>query len=158
MLSQGVLVIGKSLSVEPFSPRERDFGLTCISALVHEVSKYRGGQELARQAFDRFYPSFFPDLSRSDDRKLLIGRCGIDLVGFASLIIDGQSGEFIVFVDSKFRNQGYGSKLLNEIVAVALGCGTLSIHSFVSPGARSSKSALERAGFKADGLRMTREA
>lgn len=65
-----------------------------------------------------------------------------------------RSAEVFVYVKAEVRNRGIGTLILDNLRRVALDCDVVELTSVVSPGARSTKSLLERGSFKGGAIEM----
>ena len=115
---------------------------------------------MGRRAFEVFSGAFFEsyDVRLKGMIEIYLAFEEGELVGISLLhhLLDVSSAEFIVYVKPSQRKKGIGFSLVQNIVDRAGETGLTDLFSFVAPGARTSKSVLEKAGFKAQELKMVR--
>ncbi len=144
-----------------FSFEFLDDSLGLFVKMLRELQSSRRGPELSKHVFDNFHSVFFDQFPNETAPYCHINLAFVTslVVGYSILCVKhdiNDGGEFIVYVTPTARNNGVGALLTQKVVMHADGMGLRNLYSIVAPGARSSKSALEKAGFKAEELKMTR--
>ena len=133
-----------------------------LLTLDAEVRVQRGGRYLSERAFF----SLVAGVEEGQHAGSLFGpslvyEAGV-LVGLAYLRWHDadlgearhRSAEVFVYVKANMRSRGIGTLILEKLKDIARSAGVFELTSVVSPGARSTKSLLERGAFKGGAIEM----
>lgn len=132
-----------------------------LLTLDAELSVQRGGRYLSERAFNSLVMGveeggersiFGPSIAYQDE--IPIGLAYLRWHDAALGDARHRSAEVFVYVKQKYRNRGVGTEILNKLKEVSNAFDVVELTSVVSPGARSTKSLLERGSFKGGAIEM----